>query len=168
MKKQDYSRRDLLKLCGVTAGVSALSPTPRSIAAALGDSGTSIFRFAIASDLHFGQEGTAYAENIPLLIAKLNIEKVDKGLDAVFLNGDMVHDSTTAYQALKTDYLTKLHTPYYVIKGNHDYLDAEKGSAGESWEKIWGYPRNHVVRINNLTFILADTTADRKCSRSVR
>ena len=164
MKKQDYSRRDLLKLCGVTAGLSALSPTPRRIAAALGDPGKPTFRFAIASDFHFGQKETAYAENIPLLISRLNREKVDKGLDAVFLNGDMVHDSTTAYQALKTDYLTKLHTPYYVIKGNHDYVDGEKGSTGESWEKIWGYPRNHVVSIKKLTFILADTTAQRQAS----
>ena len=164
MKKQDFSRRDLLKLCGVTAGVSALSPIPRSIAAALGDSEKPIFRFAIASDLHFGQEGTAYAENIPLLIANLNTEKVAKGLDVVFLNGDMVHDSTKAYEVLKTNHLSKLQTPYFTIKGNHDYLDGEKGSPGESWEKIWGYPRNHVVRIDNLTFILADTTADRQAS----
>ena len=164
MKKQDYSRRDLLKLCGVTAGVSALSPVPCSIAAALSDPEKPNFRFAIASDLHFGQKETAFAENIPLLISRLNREKVDRGLDAVFLNGDIVHDSSTAYEAVKTNYLTKLNTTYYAIKGNHDYVDGKKGSAGESWETIWGYPRNHVVSIKKLTFILADTSAQRQAS----
>jgi 3',5'-cyclic AMP phosphodiesterase CpdA len=124
-----------------------------------------MFRFAVASDLHFGQRGTPYDKNMDLLISRLNKEKDTKGLDAVFLNGDLVHDSATAYEDLKRNYLRKLNTPYYAIKGNHDYVDGRKGSPGESWEKIWGYPSNHVIRIKKMTFILADTTAPRQLNQ---
>lgn len=164
MNKQNYSRRDLLKLCGVTAGASALPATRIIAAATASDAEKPVFRFAIASDFHFGQEETAYRENIPLLVSMLNREKVDRGLDVVFFNGDLVHDLATAYEALKANYLSKLKTPYYAIKGNHDYLDGKKASPGESWERIWGYPRNHVVSMNRLTFVLADTSAARRAS----
>jgi 3',5'-cyclic AMP phosphodiesterase CpdA len=159
---QDYLRRDVLELCGGMA--TALAFSPLSIAAGSRDSHKAMFRFAIASDLHFGQKGSPYDKNINLLISKLNEEKGAQGLDAVFFNGDLVHNSTTAYEDLKRNYLQKLNTPYYAIKGNHDYVDGQKESPGESWEKIWGYPSNHVVRIKKMTFILADTTAPRQGS----
>ncbi|MHC4504869.1 MAG: metallophosphoesterase family protein, partial [Planctomycetota bacterium] len=88
-----------------------------------------------------------------------NDEKSRKGLDAVFLNGDLVHDSAMTYEDLKSKHLEKLKTPYYAIKGNHDFVDGKVGSPGRSWKRIWGYESNHVVRIGKLAFVLADTSA---------
>lgn len=153
-----YSRREFLRAVGL-AGCCLSSP---GCASMVSGQNRQPFRFAVASDLHFGQKGTPYDTNMDLLISRLNEEKDTKGLDAVFLNGDIVHDSATAYEDLKRNYLQKLNTPYYAIKGNHDYVDGRKGSSGESWEKIWGYPSNHVVRSKKLAFILADTTAPRQ------
>ncbi len=117
-----------------------------------------LYRFAVASDIHFEQKGTPFAKTTGNLVKWMNEERRRSGLDAVFLNGDIVHDSTTSYEALKRDYLKTLTMPYYAIKGNHDFVDGKAGSPNESWKTIWGYPSNHVVRAGKRAFILADTS----------
>jgi 3',5'-cyclic AMP phosphodiesterase CpdA len=122
--------------------------------------GKPVFRFAVATDLHYGQEKTPFAETTAALVSRLNEERKRKGLDAVFLNGDLVHDSTESYAGLKK-HLDKLDAPYYAVKGNHDFVDGHAGSPAESWERIWGHPADHVVRVGKLAFVLADTSAPR-------
>lgn len=148
-------RREFLRALGLGGCCLPL----QACVSTLSGTGREKFRFAVASDLHFGQKGTPYEQNVNLLVSSLNEEKDTQGLDAIFLNGDLVHDSTTAYEDLKTGFLAKLNTPYYAIKGNHDYVDGQKGSPGESWDKIWGYPSNHVLKRKGMAFILADTSA---------
>lgn len=156
--EHDYSRRDFLRICGITAAASAIRPAVRCHAAS-----KPLFRFAVASDIHYAQKRTPFADTTGKLVSWLNDEKKKKGLDAVFLNGDLTHDSSGTYEDLKSKYLRRLDTPYYAIKGNHDFVDGKAGSPARSWERIWGYPANHVVRIGNkignLAFILADTAA---------
>ena len=159
MNGRDYSRREVLRICGLTAAASAICPALCARAAESGKSQKPLFRFAVASDIHFAQKRTPFAKTTENLISWLNDEKSKKGLDAIFLNGDLVHDSTQTYEALKSRYLKRLNAPYYAIKGNHDFVDAEDGSPGRSWKKVWGYRANHVVKIGNLAFILADTSA---------
>ena len=151
------SRREFYK----TLSLSGIGLSLSNGAYGLTNASQKVFRFAVASDLHFGQEGTPYKERASLLVSKLNKEKESHGLDAVFLNGDIGHDSALIYDEVKQDYLSKLTIPYYAIKGNHDFIDGKVGSPGESWEKIWGYPSNHVIRQKNLAFIMADTSAPR-------
>jgi len=156
MSKQDYSRRDFLRICGLTTVVSACGPAVCGRAA---EAKKPLFRFAVASDLHYGQVKTPFTETTENLVGWLNAEKKTKGLDLIILNGDLVHDSVNGYAELKGKHLKKLKTPYYTTKGNHDFVDGKPGSPGESWKKIWGYDANHVVRMGKLGFILADTSA---------
>jgi 3',5'-cyclic AMP phosphodiesterase CpdA len=165
MNRQDYSRRDVLRICGLSAAAAAVGPAVCELAAEVGKTPQSIktqkpiFRFAVASDIHFGQAKTSFAKTTENLIQWLNDEKKKSRLDAVFLNGDLVHDSVKDYAELKSKYLKRLKTPYYTTKGNHDFVDGKPGSPGESWKRIWGYDANHVVRIGKLGFIMADTSA---------
>jgi predicted phosphodiesterase len=156
MSTPDRSRRDVLKVCGLTAIASAMGCAPRGETAA----SARPFRFAVASDLHYRQKNTPFQRYLDDLVTWLNAEKEKKGLDVVFLNGDLVHDSTADYDALKKE-LERLPAPYYAIKGNHDFIHGPKGAPPQTWPTVWGYPSNHVVRMGRLAFVLADTSAPR-------
>jgi 3',5'-cyclic AMP phosphodiesterase CpdA len=152
------SRRQFLKTSGVAAlgflttakWVNAEDITPGSKLKS---------RFIIASDLHYGQGGTPFDEMAAELVGWVNKEKESEGVDALFLNGDLVNDSSTALLTLRDTHLSKLKVPYYAIKGNHDYVDGKAGSPSESWESIWGYSSNHTVKVGEFVFIMADTSA---------
>lgn len=119
-------------------------------------------RFAVASDLHYGQNNTPFDEMTAEMVGWINREKKGKGLDALFLNGDLTNDSSPMLVQLRDKHLSKLEVPYCTIKGNHDFLDPTPGSATESWEKIWGHPANHSLKIGDFAFITADTSAPAK------
>lgn len=152
------SRRRFLKTTfatGLTASMSA-----RWVDAAELAPGSKIkWRFAIASDLHYGQEGTPFAEMADEMVHWINQEKQGKGLDALFLNGDLTNDSSPALLALRDKHLSKLQVPYHAIKGNHDFVDEQAGSPTESWQAVWGYSSNHTLKLGDFVFIMADTTA---------
>ncbi len=118
-------------------------------------------RFAIASDLHYGQNNTPFDEYASNMVNWINKEQQGKGLDLFFLNGDLVNDKTEMLPELRDKHLSKLQMPYYCIKGNHDYLGAE-GSPTESWSKIWGYDSNHTVVYKDYVFVMADTSVHAK------
>jgi len=157
------SRAEFIKTCSATAVAAAL-PAVWCNADDIGKDQELTFRFAVASDLHFAQPGTPSAMMTDEMIDWLNKEESGKGLDAVFLNGDLTHDSPPALLKLKTEHLAKLKTPYYTIKGNHDFVDEEPGSPTESWQKIWGYPSDHVVTFGDFAFIMANTSAPHAAS----
>ncbi|MDX1679725.1 MAG: metallophosphoesterase [Akkermansiaceae bacterium] len=118
-------------------------------------------RFAIASDLHYGQGNTPFDEYAASMVKWINKEKQEKGLDLLFLNGDLVNDKTEMLLQLRDKHLSQLQVPYYCIKGNHDYL-GEEGSPTESWEKIWGHDSNHTAVHKDFVFVMADTSAHAK------
>lgn len=119
-------------------------------------------RFAVASDLHYAQRNTPYEKMADDLVEWINKEKEQKGLDALFVNGDLTNDISSALITLRDKHFKNLNVPYYTIKGNHDYLDLTPGSPTESWEKIWGYPSNHSFKLGEFAFILADTSVPHK------
>lgn len=121
-------------------------------------------RFAVASDLHYGQRNTPFAEMADEMVEWINDEKRSKGLDALFLNGDLTNDSSPALLTLRDKHLSKLNVPYHAIKGNHDFVDGQEGSPTGSWEALWGYPSNHTFKLGDFVFILADTTAPAKAN----
>jgi 3',5'-cyclic-AMP phosphodiesterase len=152
------SRRHFLKTsaAAVMAGVGS----PRWVSAEEVPSGSKLrLRFAAASDLHYGQAKTPFDEMTGEMVGWIHAEKRNKGLDVVFLNGDLTNDSSPMLLQLRDKHLSKLEVPYYAIKGNHDFIDAQPGSPTETWEKIWGYPANHTVRMGDFVFIMADTSA---------
>lgn len=119
-------------------------------------------RFAVASDLHYGQRNTPFEKMADELVGWINKEKAGKGLDGLFLNGDLVNDTAPGLVSLRDKHLANLKVPYYCIKGNHDYVDETSGSPSESWEKVWGYPSNHTVKIGDFVFVMADTSVPAK------
>lgn len=110
-----------------------------------------ILRFAVASDGHYGQSGTAFALYHDELVQWLNQENMGKGLDFCILNGDIIHDDPK-YLPMAKEKFDFLHTPYYVGKGNHDQVDEAR------WTAFWGMPANYSFTRLNCAFIVANTS----------
>lgn len=155
------SRRNFLKASGAAAAATSL-PLRWVRAEEVSPGSKPKLRFAVASDLHYGQANTPFDKMAGELVEWINKEKEDKGLDALFLNGDLVNDTAPGLVTLRDRFFSKLKMPYYCIKGNHDYVDQTPGSPSESWEKVWGYPSNHTVKIGDFVFVMADTSAPAK------
>ena len=113
------------------------------------------FRFTLASDLHYGQDGTDYAANAGNLVDWLNEEHARNHLDMVIINGDLVHNRPDLLSEVKSKYFDRLAVPYHTIPGNHDYADAA------IWEKVFGYADNYIVELGDVAFVFANT-ADKK------
>ncbi|RWY48139.1 metallophosphoesterase family protein [Mucilaginibacter gilvus] len=108
-------------------------------------------RFAIASDIHYAQQGTPFEENTANLIKWLNDDHTKNHLDMVILNGDLVHNRPDLLPEIKTKYLDKLNVPYHTIPGNHDFADAA------IWKKVFSYEDNYTVEHGDIAFVLANT-----------
>ena len=71
-------------------------------------------RFAVASDLHYGQGNTPYEKMAEDMVGWMNKEKENKGLDLLFINGDLTQDKTEMLLSLRDRHLSKLKMPYYL------------------------------------------------------
>jgi len=91
MKRQDYLRRDFMKICGPSTAASVLSSATSVRAAKLRKN---LFRFAAASDIRFGRAKTPFEKTAENMVRWFNPEKEKNGLDLIVLNGDLVHDSS--------------------------------------------------------------------------
>ncbi|HLF33581.1 MAG TPA: metallophosphoesterase [Cyclobacteriaceae bacterium] len=109
------------------------------------------FRFLIASDGHFGQDGTPYTLYHENLVRWIREEKNNNGLDLFFINGDLTHDNPGLLKEVK-NYFDGAEVPYYPVKGNHDQVD------NNGWQEIWGIPENHTFEIGRNAFILLSTS----------
>lgn len=112
-------------------------------------------RFAVASDIHYGQFHTDYALHTGNLIKWLQDDHEKNHLDLVIINGDLVHNQPKLLPEIKTQYLDKLPVPYYTIPGNHDFADAK------IWKDVFGYEDKHVQEHGDVGFVFANT-ADTK------
>jgi 3',5'-cyclic AMP phosphodiesterase CpdA len=152
------SRRRFMKTTAA-ASLTAAVPARWMDAADLPPGSRIKFRFAVASDIHYGQPNTPFTEMADEMVEWINGEKRSKGLDALFLNGDLTNDSAPALLTLRDKHLSRLQVPYHAIKGNHDFVDGQAASPTGSWQAVWGYPSNHTVKLGDYVFIMADTTA---------
>lgn len=155
------SRRNFLKASGAAVATTSL-PLRWVQAEDVSPGSKPKLRFAVASDLHYGQANTPFDKMAGELVEWINKETHEKGLDALFVNGDLVNDTAPGLVTLREQFFSKLKMPYYCIKGNHDYVDQTPGSPSESWEKVWGYPSNHTVKIGDFVFVMADSSAPAK------
>ncbi|MBR9998316.1 MAG: metallophosphoesterase [Cyclobacteriaceae bacterium] len=115
---------------------------------------TPVFRFAVASDGHFGETGVDSERNYHNLVNWLLEEKKQRGLDMWFFNGDLIHDIVENLPKVR-NYFDSVNVPYYVIRGNHDTVQ------DEDWEKFFGYKPNFEVRTHEILF-LGSKTSDEK------
>lgn len=110
-----------------------------------------LFRFAVASDGHFGQKNTEYTGFYQSIVQSINAYHLSNPLDACVINGDIIHDNPDFLPAAATT-LKELKVPFYVTRGNHDRVTAS------AWENAWGMPLNDVREIKDQVFILGDTS----------
>lgn len=109
-------------------------------------------RFAIASDGHYGQPDTPYAETHEHLVQWMKDEHGDQPLDFIIVNGDLVHDRPALLTEVKTQYFDRFPVPYYTIPGNHDHADTAL------WKSVFGYEDNYSFQKKDIGFILANTS----------
>jgi 3',5'-cyclic AMP phosphodiesterase CpdA len=112
-------------------------------------------RFALASDIHYGQPGTNFEVNTGNMVKWLNDDHTKNHLDMVIINGDLVHNRPDLLPEIKTQYLDKLSVPYQTIPGNHDFADAQV------WKSVFNYEDRYIIDHGDIAFVLANT-ADTK------
>lgn len=110
------------------------------------------YRFAVASDGHFGEPGTDYVRYYEDLLASLSREHAEEPLDFTVINGDLVHGTRPDLLPEVKNYLEKLPMPYFVTRGNHDRVSLQE------WKSLWGYPTNHLVKLPSAALVLLDTS----------
>jgi Calcineurin-like phosphoesterase len=108
-------------------------------------------RFALTSDMHFGQPETDFETMTRQMMGWLNDDHDKNHLDFVIINGDLVHDRPDLLVTLKKDYLEKLEIPFYTIPGNHDLADSRL------WTMVFGYADNYTIDRGETGFVLANT-----------
>lgn len=110
-----------------------------------------VFRFALASDGHYGQPGTASGENFKKIVDAINGFHQQHTLHSCIINGDIIHDKKE-FLPLAKQQLDKLTMPWYVAKGNHDMV------SDAYWEEVWGKAPNYVVKYKQAVIIIANTS----------
>ena len=110
-----------------------------------------LWRFAVASDIHYGQPNTAYREMTQTILKQLNKFHSEFPLSFCVFNGDLIHDDSSFLPQLKNEFM-QLGMDWYVTRGNHDQVD------GKMWIDTFGYPLNHIIQQQQATLILADTS----------
>src|SRR5688572_8745227 len=111
----------------------------------------SALRFVVASDGHYGQEGTEFISFYETLVKQVTAFHSGNPVDFCVINGDIVHDGKDFLMRAKK-HLDNLPVKYYVTKGNHDIV------SNEYWNEVWKMPANHDVRIKENSLLLATTS----------
>jgi 3',5'-cyclic AMP phosphodiesterase CpdA len=112
------------------------------------------FRFAVASDGHFGQPKTTWENDYTSIVQHINKQHKRHRLKACIINGDVIHNDP-AMLPLAKQHLDNLKMPYYVTQGNHDMVNEEV------WQKTWNMPFNHSFVVDNQVFLLATTSNEK-------
>ena len=113
-----------------------------------------VTRFAIASDGHYGQEGTQYELLHDQMIEWINAEKKNRGIDFTVINGDLFHNEVSFLPAVKTKW-DLLNMPYHVSHGNHD----QTGEA--NWKSTWNIPWHFSFEHKDTAFLVLNTADDK-------
>ncbi len=111
-------------------------------------------RFAVASDGHYGQDGTDFRAMHGKVVDWLNAEKEGRGVDFTVINGDLFHNEDKWMPEVKKQF-DRLDMPYYVSRGNHDISDAS------NWVKCWNIPLHHHFEKHGAAFLILDTVDDK-------
>lgn len=111
-------------------------------------------RFAVASDIHFGQAKTPFDDNTNTAIQQINQFHRENHLHCCVMNGDLIHNDKTYMPQIKAKF-DDLEMPYYVTRGNHDMVGLEE------WEQVWKTPTHHDVIIHQNAFIFGDSSNEK-------
>lgn len=146
------SRRTFLKNFSITTAW-LLSGGMRKLTAAevLSFRHNVVFRFAVASDGHYGQPNTAFDDFHSTMIQHLNAFHLQSPLHGCVINGDIIHDQKELLVRAKQK-LDQLTMPYYVTKGNHDMV------SDAYWKEVWNVPVNYQAVFKKNTFLMLTTS----------
>jgi len=120
------------------------------LGAPLRSSAQVLFRFAVASDGHYGQPDTTFDVYHDEMMSWLNSEHEKKTLAFTMFNGDLIHDDPALLTTVKSKF-DKLKMPYYTSHGNHDRVDESV------WKTTWTNGFNYSFTKNDLAFVILDT-----------
>ena len=112
------------------------------------------FRFAVASDGHFGEPNTDFESHFSNIVSAINKDHGTNPFRFAVINGDIVHDDKSHYPAAKKA-LDGLQCKYYVSQGNHDHVTPD------AWRAIWGMPVNLDFTYKKCAFIIATTSNEK-------
>ena len=113
-----------------------------------------VTRFAIASDGHFGQPNTEYQALHNQMVAWINAEKKDRGVDFTVINGDLFHNDVSFLPEVKSTW-DKLEMPYHVSHGNHDQ------TLEDNWKNTWNTPWHYSFEKDDAAFIVLNSADDK-------
>ena len=108
------------------------------------------YRFAVASDGHYGQPDTTFDEFHDEMINWLNADHQRKPLDFTMFNGDLIHDDPSLLSRVKAKF-DQLNMPYYTSHGNHDRIEESV------WKNTWTTDFNYSFTKDDLAFLILDT-----------
>ena len=112
------------------------------------------FRFAVASDGHFGQPQTTWENDYTSIVQHINQQHQQHRLQTCIINGDVIHNDP-ALLPLAKKHLDELKMPYYVTQGNHDMVNEAL------WQKTWNMPFNLSFVVDKQVFLLATTSNEK-------
>ena len=112
-----------------------------------------LLRFAIASDGHYGQPGTSFEDMHKEMVAWLNEERANRGVDFTFVNGDVFHDDPGMLPLVKKEW-DALTMPYHVSHGNHDRVSET------IWEQAWNTKWHYSFEHDDIGFIVLNSADD--------
>lgn len=146
------NRKEFIRLTGATVLLLANGKITRANdLAGFRDKRRILFRFAVASDGHFGEKNTDYHGHFNTIVSSINNDHGRHPFEFAVINGDIVHDDKSHYPAAKLA-LDNLQPRYYVSQGNHDHVTAEE------WQTIWGMPVNLDFTYKKCAFLVATTS----------
>jgi len=151
------NRKDFLRVTASTIVLLANGKILRAsdLSAPYGESAAKLaFRFAVASDGHFGQPDTEYESYFESVVTAINEEHAKHPFEFAVINGDIIHDDKTFLPAAKKS-LDALKCKYYVSQGNHD------NATPEEWESTWGMPVNFDFTYKKCAFLVATTSNEK-------
>ena len=148
-----HNRRQFLKLTFKTAVVISAGNVLQSFTASkftFPPKSDISLRFAIASDGHYGQEGTEYVALHDEMVAWINAEQKARGIDFTVINGDLFHDNNAMLPLVEQQW-DKLEMPYHVSHGNHDKINEA------AWEETFNSQWHYSFQKDDTAFIVLNT-----------
>ena len=154
-KNSGSSRRHFIKnISFASAFLITGRITPLSANEVVGLRSKVKLRFAVASDVHYGQPNTLFEQMTETVINQMNLFHQQSPLDFSVVNGDLIHNEKEFLPLVKGK-LDILKMPYYVTRGNHDMVTPEY------WNSVWGTPLNHDVVVKDIGILLGDTSNEK-------
>lgn len=146
------SRRKFLKQFALTsAWMLGTGIQPLTAEDILSKKNKVIFRFAVASDGHYGQPDTEFDSYFAEFTKQITNFHAKAPLNTCIINGDIIHDEVHLLPLVKQK-LDLLPLPYHVTQGNHDKVTPE------FWMDTWKVPVNYEAIFKKQVLLMMTTS----------